>query len=200
VWNADAAQSGQTLQIDAVTSGDELPTHTAVPVMHPQTPPPVSETPPPMRAERHWGKVGLVATACVALGAGAAFSVRYTRGATLRAMAESVERRAAGIGAREPVAVAPSPVAVTAPAKAESVATGSAKVERAPSAVPVKAHSPVAARPAEAPAAEPPPASSGISMIRMRDAPAAPAVSAAPKPKRAKAKASPGESLPGSGL
>jgi serine/threonine-protein kinase len=200
VWNADAAQSGQTLQIDAVTSGDELPTHTAVPVMHPQTPPPVSETPPPMRAERHWGKVGLVATACVALGAGAAFSVRYTRGATLRAMAESVERKAAGIGAREPVAVAPSPVAVTAPAKAEPAATSSAKLERAPSPVPVKAHSPVAARPAEAPAAEPPPASSGISMIRMHDAPAAPAVSAAPKPKRAKAKASPDDSLPGSGL
>jgi len=177
-----------------VTSGDEIPPHTAVPVIHPQTPPPVSETPPPMRAERHWGKVGLVATACVALGAGAAFSVRYTR-------PESVDHKAASLGAREraapPAPAAPVPVAVAATDSAKALA----KAEPVATAIPAQTHPRSAAVPAKAPNfVAPPPAALAVARSVPVPAEPRPAVSATPKPRRAKPKASPDEPLPGSGL
>jgi hypothetical protein len=186
VWNADAVESGRTLQIEAVTSGDEIATHTAAPVIHPQTPAPVSETPAPLQhAERRWGKVSLVATACVALGAGAAFSVRYTRDVAARATAQPVERKAASLGTRERAA---TPVLVAAPMPGASQAA-----EPVAPPIPALAHGARAT-----PAAGASPAASGVAMSR--SVPPLPPASLAPKPRRAKPKPAPGEPMPGSGL
>jgi hypothetical protein len=181
VWNADAVQSGRTLQIDAMTSGDEIPTHTALPLI-PQTPPPVSETPAPMPyPERRWGKVGLVAAACLALGAGAAVSVRYSRLA-----AQPSEHKVASVAVERPAL--PTPATPPQPASAAPAAPE-------PSSIPAEAHASALA------AVSKPPAASAVPVARSV-APARPAAAAlTPKPRRTKPpKAASSDSLPGSGL
>jgi serine/threonine-protein kinase len=77
-WHLTELESGKTLRLDDLTSGGEAPTRTAAPVPVPDTPIPVTETPPfsAPRGERRWAWASILIAALAAVGAGVAISVR----------------------------------------------------------------------------------------------------------------------------
>jgi serine/threonine-protein kinase len=139
-WHLTELESGKTLRLDALTSGGDALTRTAAPAPAPDTPIPVTETPPfsAPRGDRRWAWVSVLVAGVAAVGAGVAISVRNAdagrgsdaippRSVTAAHVASSPKdqhQSSAGPVQKEPSAI-PGPAAAT-PAQATEPPAGAA--------------------------------------------------------------------------